>query len=1464
MRHCALPYLSAMKNDCIKLSLIASILLFHIGLYAQPHCRMQRYSFEEGLPHNIVTGVLQDQNGMIWVSTWNGLSRFDGHEFVNYGPQPGDGCTMRNSRINHLRLSTTGNIWCLNHETKAYLFQVQKRRFIDVLLPMEQHMHQHFEITDIQPLSNGVTWILANGSIGFRVIDSLLLQDEVSYDRAVEVFGTFDGKIKGSIYGVHLDAMGNEWLLTDKGLKVLGKDAFASDYPFQFFLEHQQSIWLATQDGRLAQFDRKTRTLQFVSLPEDVGTVFFMNSVSDRRIALGSNAGLLLLDASGGLLKQIHLVTKPGERDEAQLMYEDRQGGFWLHGADDGVIYVASEANPIRLQSPLVLSPNAEFNRFFAHQDESGRVWVVPKGGQLSYYDPESNSLKTAYERVVDQEVPVTPPLRNVQVDGQGNIWTGSGKGLWKLSLFTGSFEHFTVEPGDVEVRSLHQDAYGRVWTATKSAVIRLYNKERRSLGYLSSDGRIVANRTVFGSNVYRIMEDSKGRIWLGAKMDGLFCLSDLGKGTSYQIQHFQPNSNDVFALKGSSVYALMEDRHGRIWVGTYEGGLNLVEEQSDGSIRFLNNDNRLKNYPKDIVQNVRCLTELHNGVIAAGTLDGLITFDGDFDYPEQIRFYRNIRRPNDAASLSANDVMAVFEDSRKQVYVITQNGGLNRLLSPGLLNEALTFEIFNQQNGLRSNLTRVMTEDSAGKLWLISTTGISRWYEADQRWVHLKMNGYNDRLLYSEATLLHLDNHTIWVGTDKGVFVFNPQTYQQDTYEPPLYFTGIKIQGKDLTQSVQGLSELILEPNQRNLTIQYAALDYKNPDDVQYAYRLSGLDESWHYEGSNRSAVYVNLPHGSYVFELRSTNGDGLWTKQLATLPIQVLPTFWETPWAWLLMVLTSLLLIGLVVYVWMYIYRLRHKVDVEQQLSDVKLRFFTDISHDLRTPLTLISCPVADVLENEEISDSVRKHLNVVQNNVNHLMSLVNQILDFRKIQNKKMKLVVESCDILPIIRKTMQDFGQIAASKSMDFRFECNEAAVLLWIDANKFERILFNLFSNAFKYSSDHKSIVVRVLAHPQEVMLSVRDEGSGIPKHLLDSIFERFEMGNATGMHQQSSGIGLSLVKELMQLHHGRIEVESELEQGSCFHLFFKTGRQHFEQDDFAEMLVADGLGGSYEETYGCEQGEEACAEEELFQVLVVEDNPEMLHFLKDVLSREYKVLAADNGLDGLQLALDHLPDLVLTDVMMPGMDGLELVRRIKENKDICHIPIIVLSAKAALEDRLQGLEAGIDDYITKPFSASYLTTRIRSLLKQRQEWQESLLSSSTLLGSNASKEGPVELQPSEPQVTSYDDRFLKDLMQILEKQLDNTELNIDMLATELSMSRTVFYKKVKSLLGITPIDLIRDIRIKRSIQLLEVGGFSLTEIAYMCGFSDSNYFSKCFKKITGYTPSKYKDTQLSN
>ena len=724
--------------------------------------------------------------------------------------------------------------------------------------------------------------------------------------------------------------------------------------------------------------------------------------------------------------------------------------------------------------------------------------------------------------------------------------------------------------------------------------------------------------------------------------------------------------------------------------------------------------------------------------------------------------------------------------------------------------------------------------------------------------------------------------------GTSEGIFLFKPDSLRKSTYVPPLVFSKLLISNEDVTpgensvlqRSLDDTRRLKLSHKENIFTIQFAALDYTDPSEIQYAYILEGFEKSWNYVGKQRMATYTNLPKGDYVFKVRSTNAEGVWTENTRLLDIEVLPSFWETPFAYFLYVLFVLLIIVTAVYILFTIYRLKHEVSVEQQMTNMKLRFFTDISHELRTPLTLISGPVEYVLSNKRLPADVREQLQVVERNTNRMLHLINQILDFRKIQNKKMKMQVQRVDVVAFTRKVMENFDSVAEEHRIDFLFETEKPGLYLWIDADKYEKIIFNLLSNAFKYTPNGKMIKVFIHEDKDTVSIGVQDQGIGIAENKKKSIFVRFENMVDRNLFNPSTGIGLSLVKELVEMHKALISVDSKLGEGSCFKIDFQKGKEHY--DDSVEFMQDDATvclevqRQQTEETVSpqSETEREAQENEDMATskglMLLVEDNAELRIFLRSIFSPEYRIVEAADGMEGCDKALKLLPDIIISDVMMPEKDGIAMTRELRADMTTSHIPIVLLTAKSSIESKLEGLEYGADDYITKPFSATYLKARVKNLLVQRQKLQvlyrQDLMSAGMAIPvSDEQTEKRLTDNPEtdkSPVMSPNDRKFMDRLVEFMEKNMDNGELIVDDFVHELAVSRSVFFKKLKTLTGLAPIEFIKEMRINRAVQLIETGEYSMTQISYMVGINDPRYFSKCFKQKMGMTPTEYRDKVL--
>ena len=1445
--------------------LIYMVLLIPTMLLAQPICQIQHFSIYNGLVQRTVSDIVQDSKGFIWFSTWNGLNRYDGYTFKNYKAYPGDGCTLTSNRILRIVPDQQNNIWCQTYDARVYLFESHQEKFIDILQPFEQKSGETYIVRKIYALSKGVSWIVCDHG-AFRVDERKLEnEDEGAITPYTPEIGNLPGR---KISRIEQDADGDEWIFTDKSVCIVGQKTISDKTHFTSFCENNEKMYLISSK-RLAIYNQQNKQVQYEEIPLNYSRLNCMLSLGKDTIGIGTNNGIILFFAKSKQFRNVEM------HFNVMRLFEDSHNELWLFSKEQrGIVRYDPLANEQQhYETPTQNMPKAELrSRDVIFEDSQGTLWVVPHLGCLSYYDREDKELKPYYTDYSKPESKFTPVILNFYVDNQKNFWYANNFWMDKISFFPNASQLTTFDSGH-ETRAIMVDKQQNLWVANKKGVIRIFNPDKTLKGYLTPEGIISPKAISFSRNIYCFTEDEQGNIWMGSKWDGIIRLSPKRDG-SFQIRNYVHKEEDPYSLSNNSVYCIYQDSKKRMWIATHGGGINLLQETANGKIRFLHNGNLLKGYSKDKFNKVRVIKEVNNALLV-GTTEGLITFSCNFERPEDIKFYDNVRIPDLASSLSSNDVIYIYTDSHKNSYVLTFTGGINQIISDNLLTDHIQFKTYTKRNGLVSDLVLSMIEDQQRNLWVISENTLAKFDPENGTFEHYNEKHLQKEIYFSEASPAILQNQLI-LGTDAGILKINPTAFSKSSYTPPIVFTSLKIQGVQQQLDLDDLEELKLKPDERNVSFLFAALDYINPTSISYAYRLKGLEEKWNEVENSRTASYINLPPGNYELQIRSTNSDGVWTDNIRKLSVNVTPTFWETSWAILFYIISFILFTSTIVYIILYIYKLRHQIYMEQQLANVKLRFFTDISHELRTPLTLITSPVGEVLEHESLTPSARKLLTVVHNNTERMLRLVNQILDFRKIENKKMKLLLEKTDIVELLQKVMDNFRLIAEEKSINFRLQTDKESIHCWIDQDKVEKIIFNLLSNAFKYTPANKSITVYAHTTKDKVVISVADEGIGIDPKKQQTLFQRFETLVNNNILQPSSGIGLSLVKELIELHQGNIQVNTETGIGSEFIVTLPLDQKVYEGKENAEFILSD-IPSTHnqkdskhkaifpipekknilqENIAYCDVDDKT--DEEFISVLIIEDNTELRSFLNDILSGTYKVIEATNGQEGLEQALQYIPDFIISDVMMPVMDGLDMVKAIKEQRDICHIPIILLSAKSSLDDRISGLEHGIDDYITKPFSSTYLKIRIKYLLQQRKQLQELYLKQ----WSKTLKKTPVpiaDIEPTPPQITSFDEEFMKRVMEIMNNQMDNSDFIIDEFAKKLGMGRTVFYQKLKSLTGLSPIDFVREMRIKRAKQLAESGEYNVSTIAYMTGFNDPKYFSKCFKKRYGVSPSEFQN-----
>lgn len=990
-------------ENTIKLKYIWGILLLalhFVFVKGQPICVARQYTVRDGLIQSNPAQILQSHNGFIWVSTWNGVSRFDGRDFETFQFD-----SLLNQHMQRLENAADGNLWMIAYDRHSlYLYDIRENKLINVLKQYEQHFNTPLQIENLYPLSKGITWVTLNNGGCFRISDK-----ECTVSSGIQYITAIDDVELGKVSRVFEDKQGEEWVFSDKGVSIFGKRTISS-YPFSMFETMDNLVFLASQNGRLAYYDVNTMQFNIVPFQEKIQHINGIKVLKDNQLAVLSDKGLYLCRFPE-LAMEKYDFSLPGHDDAAvRKVYQDSKGFLWIFTGLPGIIRLDPETGVKQyLNTPSGYMASSPENELFIYEDPNGVVWTIPYKGIFSYYDEKSRELKV-YFTPGRNHIPYSPIIKTTYVDKQNNLWIKSQRSFIKMFFPPSPYTYRELD-NYFDTKSFLFDSDEHLWIATKKGIIRIMDSQKNLLGYLSPDGELAQTETVFAEGgIYVMLKDQAQTIWLGSKENGLFRLVPRNRPYHYEVYHYMNNPSDPYSISDNKISCIDEDHNGRIWIGTYGGGLNLVEEKEDGAIRFIHAENKLSGFPINRTNSIRCMVEGPGHTMLVGTIEGLITFSSDFSDYENIRFYLNLPRPQAADGLCSADVMSVLRTTDETIYCYCYGGGLCKLVSSNLLSDELRFRSFGKET---SPLARALIEDKNHNIWIGSETDITLFDVHDQTFESFGETFFNRSFNYSECLPVADRQGDILMGTEGGMLVFSPDSIVKQTYEAPIVVTGIKYSEDNLSHVLSDADYLEIPTRRRNFTISFAALDYTNSLDIEYAYKLD--DNQWYYIGKKNSVSFVSLPAGKYQFQIKATNGDGIWMNTVKTVTLQVLPTFWETGWAkafYIVVVLVISLAIG---YIFFYIYYLKHKVNMEQRLAEIKVRSFIDISHELRTPLTLISGPVSEVLSQEPLTSRTRHHLQLVQKNINRMLLLINQVLDFRKIQNKKMGLTIEYRDII-----------------------------------------------------------------------------------------------------------------------------------------------------------------------------------------------------------------------------------------------------------------------------------------------------------------------------------------------------------------------------------------------------------------------------------------------------------------
>ncbi|MBC7914229.1 MAG: helix-turn-helix domain-containing protein [Pyrinomonadaceae bacterium] len=1063
--------------------------------------------------------------------------------------------------------------------------------------------------------------------------------------------------------------------------------------------------------------------------------------------------------------------------------------------------------------------------------------------------------------------------VADIYLDNHNILWVGTySYGVNKANINAKPFSYFHHDLDnkntiiDNNIRAICEDNTGKLWIGTRDKGITVIDRKNDSYQHFTHSDK--APNSLVYNQIRKIYQDKYGFIWIGTK-----------KG----LDKFNPSSKTFIhygkALPSTAVYTIMEDRKNNLWIGTWRGMCKYDRTQD----RFINYDTSTSRQNR----NVRVLLEDKANNLWMGSEGGGITVFKRNNYGKIneslspiTTFLSSVNNPN---TLSDNRIYTLYEDKSGMVWIGTGNG-LNRY-NP----RTKKFRQFSIKEGLPDAMIAGVVEGSNNCLWISHKRGLSKMNKktfAIQNYTlrdGLQSNEFSEDTFFQNKITKEL-----FFGGNDGFNTFYPDSIKEETYSPQIAFTDLqvlnqpvkinqKINGRVILSKSLNLSkEITLSHEDKSFAIEFAALHYTNPQGNKYAYMLEGFDKDWIYtDASLRIASYSNLPSKNYVFKVKASNSDGIWNPVPATLSIIVNPPFWATSWAYILYLL---IIIGLLYVFYIYSAKmasLKSKLlyeslirEKEHELHQNKLQFFTHISHEIKTPLTLILSPIERLLQMDEGNNRVQNQLMIMKRNGDRLLKLISQLLDFRKFETGNAELHLAESNIIIFLKEVCISFEQYAHQKNISFEFIQPEEPIVFPFDKDKLEKVLFNLLSNAFKYTNERGRVQLKVTTSGNDInggnlVIQVIDNGKGIPGSRLSSIFEPFNREDKDQV--EGTGLGLFFSKSLVELHHGTIEVSSSItpnnENITCFTVSLPLKYDYLNNSTIIsnpEHLDLSILNNEELEGFPISTVFETGSTEHPIKIdgrkpiiLLVEDNYELREYLNNYLVEFYTTILAKDGQDGIDTATSTLPDLIVSDVMMPGKSGMDLCKALKSDLRTSHIPIILLTALSPIGFKMEGFETGADDYITKPFNLSLLNTRIKNLIMSRIVLRERFKTE-------------FALQPSNVAITSPDEKFLNKALQYIEERIADPDLNVEDICKAIGLSRTHLYRKTKALTGLSMAEVIRNVRLKRAVQILEQEKLNINEVAYMVGYLDVDYFRKCFKSQFGYTPSEYQKSILNS
>ena len=1447
------------------------LILLPVSGKSQNIFRFDHIGSEDGLSQNTAFSILFDSKGFMWIGTMNGLNRYDGYEFKIFKSSTGSPASFTNNRVTNLWEDLKGFIWLETYDGYYHFFNPETEIFQSI---------PSYEGTDIKNgamrffLQYSKDIILLGSSesgVYFLKFDDLKNTYLISHFTQSEANSISDSRIRF----LHMDSSKNVWVGTGKGISFISQDDIKKgdpkfsnkflNYSFTSACENKDEIWLGTETSGILIHNKisgATREISRQNTPEfksDQITNLYYTTTN--AILAGFKDNGLLLSANGKSWEKVKFHS-----ENLDKIYEDRFGQIWLTAIEFGVTRLDLKNHETRqyILTPEEIKPLTDLERPQFYEDSRNNLWIGLHGNGLGLYDRENDSFKFFRNDPKDPNSISSNIVHCITEDKTGQLWLGTGQvlgGVEKVILENSAFKHYLLEKEPVDLldnvsRAMLEDQNKYLWVATKAGKVHLFDsllKERRTFYSLPGVGL-----ESFRNITYSLLNDTRGYLWVGSKGYGLsVSTKPLDKFSAnysdIRFRRFEYSAIDSNSIGNNNIYSICEDKSNGIWIGTYGNGLTLIKDPYNDHLKFKRINQQNSNLSSNLIRHL--LIDSSGNLWVATTFGLNLLEKNDLD-SGNFRFRVFLKNPSDPKSLIYNDIIHIYEDKRGRLWFGTFGGGVDLLEEINGVNAS--FKHFGTEDGAGFGIIYGILSDNRDNIWVSTENGlvcINPENNTTEVFNSYNGLGFNS---FSENTCCLKKDGTLLFGGYLGFEAIDPEKIIPSQGAPDIELTKfllfnkeVKYDQKDspLKKSITFSDSLILKYFQSSFSIDFSALDFLDPARIQYMYKLDNFESNWNYIGNQHRATYTNLSPGKYVFRVKSILPNGISASEEKVLSIRIAPPWWKTTPAYLIYIILIAIVTLLIYNAITRISRYKNALAVEKRINEVKLEFFTNISHEIRTPLTLIIGPLEDMMGEKNLAPVKRLQMGIMLKNARRMLHLTNQLLDFRKVQNNKMTLKIREIDIITFTREIFDSFGPLARHKGIDCGFEAQFDSLKLYADPNKLDIIIYNIISNAIKLTDTGKKVIVKIDGYEKNgfIDISVTDEGPGISQKNLSEIFTRYTI--LSNQDLAGTGIGLSLSYELVRLHKGDILITSTVGIGSTFTIRLLKGRTHFQNDpgietDELNVLHTESAHAGFLSQDDESDGKLSVADpSEKNLVLVVEDNHEILNYICQSLKSFFNTIGAKNGEEGLHLARSMNPDLVITDIRMPGMDGLAMTKHLKDDFNTSHIPVIMLTSKGDIKDQIEGIECGAEAYIVKPFNMEYLKTVAANLLNQRS------LVLTYYVNNKAGEAGSLK-------ITSKDGEFLNRVVLFIEENYTGN-LTISTLASHCNVSRTVLYNKIKGLTGFSPVEFIRKIKMNIGRKLLE-NGFNVSEAAYKTGFSDVKYFSRLFKAQFGHPPSKLK------